>query len=333
MPKLWHGRSFSVKIPDMTPEEARTLAESWTIHLEAERKSPHTIRGYTDGLRLYIDWCERDGRKVELQRRPVEEFTAWQLAHGRAGRKPGTGGNPQGREGLEANTVIARLRGIRRFSAWYCDETGEPDQLGGMKPPKTDDKVPDAITSGQLAALQATCRSRDFYDLRDKAIISVMIDSMVRAEELLSMTVKGTDLRQRTALIVKGKGGKGRVVAFSAQAARDLDRYLRARAQHRLAAEAWLWLPIKRTSDTRLTYGGLYTSLRRRALRADPPFRLTPHMMRRGGAINWRRKGGSVTSLMALGGWTDISMVQKYLKAAESELAVEEARRLFDGEG
>jgi hypothetical protein len=35
---------------------------------------------------------------------------------------------------------------------------------------------------------------------------------------------------------------------------------------------------------------------------------------------------------MALGGWTDISMVQRYIKAAESEIAVEEARRLFDGD-
>jgi site-specific recombinase XerD len=316
----------------MTPEEAEDLAESWTIHLEAERKSPHTIRGYRDGLRLYVEWCRRLGRPVTLDRRQVEEFTAWQLERGRADRKPGTGGMPKGREGLEAATVIARLRGVRRFSAWLADETGEADQLAGMKPPKLDDKVPDAITPEQLAALQGTCTSRDFYDLRDKAIIAIMSDSMVRAEELLSMTVRGTDVRKRTALIAKGKGGKGRVVAFSAQAARDLDRYLRARTKHRLAGEDWLWLPIKRTSAARLEYGGLYASLRRRAMRADPPFRLTPHMMRRGGAINWRRKGGSVTSLMALGGWTDISMVQRYVRAAETEIAVEEARRLFDGE-
>ena len=317
----------------MLPEEARTLAESWIIHLEAERKSAHTIRGYTDGLRLYIDWCEQRGRPAEFSAQQVKEFVAHQLEHGRADRKPNTGGKPADRPGLEAATVTARLRGVRRFSAWLADETGQPDGLVSVKSPKIDDKVPDAITVEQLAALQATCKTRDFYDLRDKAIISVMIDSMVRAEELLSMTVKGTDLRKRTALIVKGKGGKGRVVAFSAQAARDLDRYLRARNAHRLAAEPWLWLPIKRTSDTRLTYGGLYTSLRRRALRADPPFRLTPHMMRRGGAITWRRKGGSVTSLMALGGWTDISMVQRYVRAAETEIAVDEARRLFDGEG
>lgn len=316
----------------MSPEEARTLTESWTIHLEAERKSAHTIRGYTDGWRLYADWCERNGRDVALEQLQVKQWVAWQLDKGRADRTPGTGGKPNDRAGLEASTVLARLRGVRRFSAWLADDTGQPDPLLGIKPPKLDDKVPDAITPDQLTALLATCRTRDFYDLRDRAIISVMADTMVRAEELLTMTVKGTDLRKRTAVIVKGKGGKGRVVAYSAQAARDVDRYLRARAKHRLAGEPWLWLPIKRTSDTRLTYGGLYTSLRRRAQRADPPFRLTPHMMRRGGAIAWRRKGGSVTSLMALGGWTDISMVQRYVRAAETEIAVDEARRLFDGE-
>ena len=316
----------------MTPDEARGLCESWIIHLQAERKSAHTIRGYTDGLQLYTDWCEKLGRKVELEPHPVKEWVAWQLEGGRAVRST-PGGNPLDRPGLEAATVTARLRGVRRFSAWLAGENDEPDRIAGVRPPKLDDKVPDAVTAEQLAALQATCKSRDFYDVRDKAIISVMIDSMVRAEELLSMTVKGLDLRNRTALIVKGKGGKGRVVAFSAQAARDLDRYMRARAKHRLANEDWLWLPIKRTASARLEYGGLYVSLRRRALRAEPPFRLTPHMMRRGGAIAWRRKGGSVTSLMALGGWNDITMVQRYVRAAETEIAVEEARRLFDGQG
>jgi len=317
----------------MKADEARTLAESWVIHLEAERKSAHTIRGYTEGLRLYIDWCEQNGRAVELEANAVKAWVAHQLEGGRVDRKAGTGGRPVDRPGLEAATVTARLRGIRRFSAWLADETGEPDDLVAVRSPKLDDKVPEAITADQLEALRATCTTRDFYDLRDRAIIGMMIDTMVRAEELLSQTIRGTDQRQRTSLITKGKGGKGRVVAYSAQTARDLDRYLRARAKHRLGNEPWLWLPIKRTSDTRLTYGGLYTSLRRRALRADPPFRLTPHMMRRGGAINWRRKGGSVTSLMALGGWTDISMVQRYVRAAESEIAVAEARRLFDGNG
>ena len=142
----------------MTPDEARELCESWIIHLQAERKSAHTIRGYTDGLRLYIVWCEDNGRKVELERRPVEEWVAWQLQGGRTVR--GTpGSNP--RDPLEAATVTARLRGVRRFSAWLAEEDDGTDRIAGVRPPKLDDKVPDAVTAEQLAALQATCKSRD----------------------------------------------------------------------------------------------------------------------------------------------------------------------------
>lgn len=299
----------------MRADEARALAESWVIHLEAEHKSPHTIRTYTAGLDAYVAWCEREGLAVDLAPKPVEKFMA-ALFEG----------------GAEAATVLSRQRGVRRFSAWLADDTGKADRLDRMKPPKLDDKIPPFVPPDLLAALLATCKTRDFYDVRDRAIINLMAESMVRAAELLDLKRDDVAVRQRTAVVERGKGGKGRVVTYSAGTARDLDRYLRARASHRLAGEPWLWLPIKRTSETRLTYDGLYTSLRRRALRADPPFRLHPHMLRSTGAIGFRRKGGQVTSLMALGGWSDISMVQRYIRAAENELAVEEARRLFDGE-
>lgn len=299
----------------MRADEARELAESWVTHLEAEHKSPHTIRTYTAGLDAYVRWCEREGLAVDLAPKQVEKFMA-ALFEG----------------GAEAATVLSRQRGVRRFSAWLADDTGKPDRLDRMKPPKLDDKIPPFVPPDQLGALLATCRTRSFNDLRDRAIINLMADTMTRSAELLDLKRDDVNIRQRTAVVERGKGGKGRVTAFSAETARDLDRYIRARASHRLAGEPWLWLPVKRSHEPRLTYGGLYTALRRRALAADPPFRLHPHMLRATGAIGFRRKGGQVTSLMALGGWSDISMVQRYIRAAENELAIEEARRLFDGE-
>lgn len=299
----------------MRADEARALAESWVTHLEAERKSPHTIKTYTAGLSAYIAWCERQGLAVKLEPGPVEKFMAG-LFEG----------------GAEAATVLSRQRGVRRFSAWLAEEDGTPDRLDRMKPPKLDEKIPAFVPPDALAALLATCSTRSFNDLRDRAIINLMADTMVRAAELLDLKLDDVSVRQRTAVVERGKGGKGRVTAFSAQTARDLDRYLRVRASRRLAGEPWLWLPVKRSGESRLIYGGLYAALRRRALRADPPFRLHPHMLRATGAIAFRRKGGQVTSLMALGGWNDISMVQRYIRAAENELAIEEARRLFDSE-
>jgi integrase/recombinase XerD len=299
----------------MTPEAARELAESWVTHMEAEHKSRGTVKTYMQGLEAYVRWCEREGLAVSLTPRPVEKFMAALF-----------GG------GAEAATVLSRQQGVRRFSAWLAAEDGRPDRLAGMKRPKLDDKIAPFVAADKMAALLATCRTRGFHDVRDRAIISLLAESMVRAAELLDMTRDGVNIRQRTAAVERGKGGKGRVVAYSAATARDLDRYIRARASHRLAGEPWLWLPVKRSHENRLTYGGLYTTLRRRALRADPPFRLHPHMLRATGAIEFRRKGGQVTSLMALGGWSDISMVQRYIRAAESQLAVDEAHRLFDGE-
>lgn len=300
----------------MKPAEARELAGSWITHLEAERKSPHTIKTYTAGLEAYTRWCEAQGLPVDLAPRPVEKFMA-ALFEG----------------GAEPATVLSRQRGVRRFSAWLADDAGQPDRLERMKPPKLDEKIPPFVPPDQMAALLATCSSRDFADVRDRAIIGLMAESMVRAAELLDLTVDDVSVRARTAVVARGKGGKGRVTAFSAQTARDLDRYLRARARRRGAAGPWLWLPVKRSREPRLTYDGLYTALRRRALRASPPFRLHPHMLRATGAIGFRGRGGQVTSLMALGGWSDVSMVQRYIRAAENELALDEARRLFDGPG
>jgi site-specific recombinase XerD len=45
-------------------------------------------------------------------------------------------------------------------------------------------------------------------------------------------------------LRVRGKGGKGRIVKISHEAARALDRYLRARARHAQAGRPQLWLGV-----------------------------------------------------------------------------------------
>src|ERR1035437_7944273 len=220
----------------MRADEARMLAESWVTHLEAERKSPHTIKTSTAGLAAYVTWCERQGLAVELAPGPVEKFMA-ALFEG----------------GAEAATVLSRQRGVRRFSAWLADDTGKPDRLDRMKPPKLDDKIPPFVDAGQMAALLATCCTRAFNDLRDRAIISLMAESMVRADELLMMTKDGVSIRQRTARVERGRGGRGRAPAFSAQAAGAPALPPRSRLSPGWAGELWLWLRFKPSHEPRLT--------------------------------------------------------------------------------
>ena len=180
----------------MTPAELDTLTESWITHMQAERKSPHTIRTYTAGVAAFRRWSLTAGVEPVLDRATVEKFTAALLDGG-----------------AEAATALSRQRGVRRFSAWLADE-GEigRDELAGMRPPKLDDKVPAELTSDQVKAMLATCGSKDFHDIRDEAIIRLMTESMVRAGELLRMLTTEVDIRGGSALVRRGKGGKGRLV-------------------------------------------------------------------------------------------------------------------------
>lgn len=292
--------------------ELSELVDSWTTHLLAERKSPHTIRTYINGMAAYRRWCEVTEKvSVTLDRATVEAFTAFLLA-----------------DGKEAATALSRQRGVRRFSAWLAAEGEIPhDELAGMSPPKLDDKVPGELTTGQVRALLATCGATEFHDIRDEAIIRLMCESMVRSGELLAMTTADIDIRGGSALIRRGKGGKGRVVPFGPQTGRALDRYARARRRHFLASRPEFWLANRQRV---MTYTALYNTLRRRGRQAG--IVVHPHMLRATGAIRWREAGGSVPGLLTVAGWSTLEMAQRYVRAAESRLAIDEAHKLDLGD-
>ena len=69
------------------------------------------------------------------------------------------------------------------------------------------------------------------------------------------------DLWQRE-LTVRGKGGKDRIVKIGHQAARSLDRYLRARSRHAQAWRPQLWLGASNREP--LTAAGIYQMTARR---------------------------------------------------------------------
>lgn len=287
------------------------LAESWETHLKAERKSPHTIRTYLNGVTAFTRWCDREDVALALDRATVEKFTVSLLAGG-----------------AEPATALSRQRGVRRFSAWLAAEGVIPrDELAGMSPPKLDTKVPEELTTDQVRALLATCGTAEFHDIRDAAIIRLMCESMVRAGELLAMTTADVDIRAGQAVVRRGKGGKGRLVPFGPQTGRALDRYARARRKHILAASPPYWLANRQRV---MSYDGLYTTLKRRAAAAG--FTMHPHMLRATGAIRWRAAGGSVPGLLTVAGWSSLEMAQRYVRAAESRLAVDEAHKLNLGD-
>lgn len=288
------------------------LLESWTLHLKAERKSPQTVKSYTEGVRAFLAYCEREDIPPVLDRATVNAFTAALLDDGR-----------------EASTVRSRQLGVRRFSAWLAEEDEiDRDELVGLKPPKLDHKVVERLSDEQCRALIQACHGKAFRERRDEAIVRFMLEAIVRAGEVVDMTVSGIDLAHGSAVIRRGKGGKGRVVPFGPQTGRAIDRYLRLRKAHRLADTDQLWLGDRGKG---FTYYGLHSALKYRAeLAGIDGFH--PHLTRHTAAQRWLAASGSEGGLMAVAGWTRRDMLDRYTQASAAERAAAEARGLNLGD-
>lgn len=297
----------------MDADDWDELAGFYELSLINQGLSGDTIRSYLTGIRMYRDWCAGQGLEPVLSLRSAEAFTASLIT---AGRSKGTAG--------------LRQLAIRLFSAWLAAQHPpeiERDELAGMKAPKLDSRVVDYLSDDQCKALLAQCSGRKISELRDQAIVRFMVSTTARCDEVVSMQTWDMQVTAGSAVIIRGKGGKGRRVGFGPRTGEAIGRYIRARRRHSLAAGPDLWLA---EFGKVLTYDALYKSLGRRAQEAGiDPFH--PHMLRHTAAVRWLRAGGTVTGLMAQGGWTQVAMVQRYIQTASEELAITEAHHLDGG--
>jgi integrase/recombinase XerD len=263
---------------------------------------------YERGVRAFLHWAD----DPVLDRATVTAFTADLLAQGR-----------------EPATARAYQLAVRLFAGWLAAEGELPaDPLAGLKPPRLDQKLTPVLSDEQLRAFIAACQGRSFRDRRDEALVRLMAETGLRAGECVALTLADVDLDAGMATVRRGKGGKGRRVAFGAQTARALDRYLRMRRSHRLAGTGRLWLADNGRS---FGYDGLRKALVGRAeLAGIKGFH--PHVLRHTAAHRWLAAGGSEGGLMAVAGWANRAMLDRYAAATRAERAAAEARGLNLGD-
>jgi len=302
----------------LSPQECELLAQSWQLSLRAERKSRQTLKAYGDGVRFYLAWCA-EKEAPPLSRASLNLWVAELLEGGSA-----------------ASTARSRQLAVRRLAAWMADEGEIPaDPFLGVKSPQLDEQVIEPLSDDELRALIKACQPPKgakpkvaLRHRRDEALIRFMFETGTRAGEVVALDLADIDLTAGTAIVRRGKGGKGRPVPFGPDASLAIDRYLRLRRGHRLAGSPDLWLGDR---GKRFSYDALHKTLAMRAKQAGI-LGFHPHRLRHTAAHRWLAAGGSESGLMAVAGWTRPDMLMRYTKAQASARAAEEARGLNLGE-
>lgn len=289
-------------------ESLLDLIGSWRISLIALNRSKDTVTSYINSMMLYHDWCESHAADP-FHRKSVQGFVAGCLE-----------------AGYEATTARLRHYSLKSFFKWLLEE-GEiqQDPFVGLRPPRMDEKVVPSMSDHQIDLLLSTCKGSDFLDRRDGAILRFMFETGVRSNELCNMDLADVNMTTMTAVVVKGKGGKGRTVPFSPSTATSLDRYMRARKKVAKPETTKLWVGV--TTGRGIGYQAMYGTLKRRARKVGLDD-FHPHRTRHTAATRWLRQGGSEGGLMAIAGWTSRSMIDRYAGASAGERAIEESKNL-----
>jgi site-specific recombinase XerD len=288
------------------------LQRSFLRHLRAEGRSPATLRLYGQAVTFFSRWLESEGREAtldELNRPAIREWLAVLS------------------DNHEPGTVKVRYRGLFRFCSWLVDEdelTENP--LKTLAPPTLKMKPVPVISDDELVALLKACAGKDFNDRRDEAFVRFLLDCGVRVSEACGLRLDQLDLDQGMA-IVKGKGSKVRPVYFGARTARALDRYVRARSQHRWAHLDALFL----TQRGGLSPDGARERVKIRGAMAGIDA-LHPHRFRHTFAHDFLMAGGQERDLKRLAGWSSDVMLERYGASAANARAKAAAQRLKRGD-
>lgn len=273
------------EVLELTLEEA---LEEFLVQLRASGASEKTIRSYRAAIR---DLMKVVGNKKasELSERDIQVWRLTRIRNGFERRK--------GDAKASQNTVYYYSLFIRSFMKWLGKNIG----FGGFR--RGPRRLVETLKSHEIYRLIDASK-----DLLDLVIATLLIETGLRASELLSIRWSDVDLGAREIYVRSAKYGEERVVFIG-----DLSKR---------ALEAWK--ENASGSDDRvvpITYTALYKRLKKLALRAGiDPRRVRPHVLRHTFATEALKKGLPLPALQRILGHKDIKTTQVYLHMVKDDI-------------
>ncbi|WP_435747706.1 site-specific tyrosine recombinase XerD [Nocardioides sp. SYSU DS0663] len=278
-------------------------------HLAVERGlATNTLSSYRRDLRRYVEHLAEAGI-TELDQ--VSEATVSGFL---VRLREGDPAHPPLSSTSAARTVVA-VRGFHRFAV--ADGLAEVDPASAVKPPAASKRLPKALPLSDVEAiLEAAGAPGTTLALRDRALLEVLYGTGARISEAVGLDVDdlAEPLEGETAgtVLLRGKGGKERLVPVGSYAREAVDAYLVRGRPELVAAGRGTPALFLNARGGRLSRQSAWAVLVRAADRAGVTRDVSPHTLRHSFATHLLDGGADVRVVQELLGHASVTTTQVY---------------------
>lgn len=224
--------------------------------------------------------------------------------------------------GLKPATAARRLSALRQFFRFLAREGLRSDDPAALlDAPKRARALPKLLSEDEVdRLLQAARELREdpAEAARLTALLELLYATGLRVSELVSLRWPpfGDDPRF---LVIRGKGGKERLVPLSEPARQAVEAYAGFRTDFLQPKRTSPWLFPSRGESGHLTRQRFGQLLKDLAIQARiPPAKVSPHVLRHAFASHLLARGADLRAVQKMLGHADISTTQIYTHVLEA---------------
>ncbi|MCV7062822.1 site-specific tyrosine recombinase XerD [Mycolicibacterium vaccae] len=283
--------------------------QGYLDHLAIERGvAANTLSSYRRDLRRYAEHLTARGITdlAGVAEADVSEF----LVSLRRG-DPDNGVAPL--SAVSAARAVIAVRGLHRFAA--AEGITTVDVAREVKPPTPGRRLPKSLSIDEVLALLEAAGGDSETDgpltLRNRALLELLYSTGARISEAVGLDVDDVDTEARSVLL-RGKGGKQRLIPIGRPAVSALDAYLvrgRPELARRGRGTPAIFLNAR---GGRLSRQSAWQVLQDAAERAGVTATVSPHVLRHSFATHLLDGGADVRVVQELLGHASVTTTQIY---------------------
>jgi integrase/recombinase XerC len=214
---------------------------------------------------------------------------------------------------------VSSIKAFFRFLKRKGYITENPSLI--IKNPKIEKQLPKFYSVDEMFHFLDSLPATNWLDIRNLAIFELIYSTGMRASEALGLNVEDIHL-DGLWVLVRGKGGKERVLPFGMKARDAVVKYLSVAGEGGQAGRRALFLNAQ---GDRLSYRGLLKVMKKHQIHAGLLKNLALHGIRHSFATHMLNGGADLRSIQELLGHSKLSTTQRY-----THISIDKIMEIYD---